>query len=443
MSTIHAWGSYVPYCRLDRAAIKPVAGRGGGEGTRSVASFDEDTTTLGVEAARRAVTAWGSDVRAILFSTPAPAYLEKTNATAVHAALRLPREAGAYDFNGSVRSGLAAMRAGFGERSPVVVVTSDIRGGLPGGADESGGGDGAAALVVSGGNGGVAELLAWSAVSEEFLDRWRIPGAAAPRMWEERFGEIRYIDCGHDAWLSCLETSGLVVEEIDHLVVVGTHDRAVAALTKKLGVARERVVPSLTGSIGNLGAAAAGIGLASALEIASPGQVIALVVLADGADVAFFRTTAALAEFKTGHTVARQAASGGLISYGKYLAWRGTLPVDPPRRPEPARPSASAASRSVDWKFGLVGKDGHTVVGRRGRIVAFTIDRLVYSESPPVVFAIVDFAEHGRLPVELTDCDPDAIEIGGRVEMTFRKLFTADGIHNYFWKARPVSVGSD
>jgi hypothetical protein len=28
------------------------------------------------------------------------------------------------------------------------------------------------------------------------------------------------------------------------------------------------------------------------------------------------------------------------------------------------------------------------------------------------------------------------VRIGGRVEMTFRKLFTADGIHNYFWKAR-------
>ena len=26
-----------------------------------------------------------------------------------------------------------------------------------------------------------------------------------------------------------------------------------------------------------------------------------------------------------------------------------------------------------------------------------------------------------------------------RVEMTFRRLFTADGIHNYFWKARPVA----
>jgi hypothetical protein len=28
--------------------------------------------------------------------------------------------------------------------------------------------------------------------------------------------------------------------------------------------------------------------------------------------------------------------------------------------------------------------------------------------------------------------------MGTRVEMTFRRLFTADGIHNYFWKARPI-----
>ena len=32
----------------------------------------------------------------------------------------------------------------------------------------------------------------------------------------------------------------------------------------------------------------------------------------------------------------------------------------------------------------------------------------------------------------------DQVAIGGRVEMTFRRLFTADGIANYFWKARPV-----
>ena len=73
-----------------------------------------------------------------------------------------------------------------------------------------------------------------------------------------------------------------------------------------------------------------------------------------------------------------------------------------------------------------------------GTIVTFTVDRLAYSPSPPVVFAVVDFDGGGRLPVELTDVDPDEVAIGGRVEMTFRRLFTADGIHNYFWKARLV-----
>ena len=44
----------------------------------------------------------------------------------------------------------------------------------------------------------------------------------------------------------------------------------------------------------------------------------------------------------------------------------------------------------------------------------------------------------GRAPLELADCGPDEVEIGLRVEPTFRRLFTADEIHNYFWKVQPV-----
>ena len=73
-----------------------------------------------------------------------------------------------------------------------------------------------------------------------------------------------------------------------------------------------------------------------------------------------------------------------------------------------------------------------------GTVVTYTIDKLAYSPSPPIVFAVVDFDGGGRLPVELTDVDPTEVATGDRVEMTFRKLFTADGIHVYFWKARPV-----
>ena len=137
------------------------------------------------------------------------------------------------------------------------------------------------------------------------------------------------------------------------------------------------------------------------------------------------------------------------------------IDIEPPRRPEPARVSGTAAARTVDWKFGFVGsrdpKTGDVFLppmrvsadGERtdqmepapmadvhGTIATFTVDRMAYSPSPPIVFAVVDFDGGGRLPIELTDTDLEEVAIGGRVEMTFRRLFTADGIHNYFWKGK-------
>jgi uncharacterized OB-fold protein len=76
-----------------------------------------------------------------------------------------------------------------------------------------------------------------------------------------------------------------------------------------------------------------------------------------------------------------------------------------------------------------------------GTVATFTIDYLVFSLSPPTVGVVVDFDGGGRFRCELTDCDPDAVDIGMRVRMTFRRFYTADGIHNYFWKARPLSDG--
>ena len=72
-------------------------------------------------------------------------------------------------------------------------------------------------------------------------------------------------------------------------------------------------------------------------------------------------------------------------------------------------------------------------------IATFTIDRLAYSLSPPMVVAVIDFDGGGRFRCEMTDVDPENVHIGDRVAMTFRRLFTADGVHNYFWKARPIA----
>src|SRR5271155_4449912 len=166
-SGIAAWGTYLPYWRLQRSAIAGVLGSGGGRGARAVASHDEDTTTLGVEAGRRtlAVGPGAGAVQDLFLSTPDPAYLDKTSATTVHAALGLGRACGAYDFAGSSRSALGALlqalgatSGGAGSGRTTLAVASDLRTGLAGSAEERDSGDGAAALVCAP-DGAVVELV--------------------------------------------------------------------------------------------------------------------------------------------------------------------------------------------------------------------------------------------------------------------------------------------
>ena len=439
MRGIIGWGTYLPYRRLDRSAIPAVAGSGGGKGTRAVAGFDEDSTTLAVEAARGALRGRDLSPRTVWFATTSPAYLDKTNATAVHAALRLDRSAAAYDVAGAVRSAVGALRAGWATSETALVVAGDVRVGRPGGTEESAGGDGAAAVLVGDDTAApvLAELVATAGLTEEFLDRWRVPAEPSSRTWEERFGETKYVPLATEVLKTALDAAGVAVADVDALVVAGLHDRACAAAARASGVAPDRVVDRLAASVGNPGAAQPLLLLAAALEQSTPGAVVVLLVLADGAEALVFRTTEAVAAYRPLRSVADQVAAGGSVAYGRYLAWRGLLPVEPPRRPEPARPSASAAGRSTDWKFGLTGAEG-VLAEQRGTVTTFTVDKLAYSPSPPVVFAVVDFDDGTRLPVELTDVDADEVAIGMRVEMTFRRLFTADGIANYFWKARPV-----
>jgi len=138
MNGIVAYGAYLPYFRLDRKAIGEALGGSAGKGTRVVASYDEDTTSMGVEAARAALRgAPGLAPAALYFATADPAYLDKTNATAIHAALALDDSAMAFDMLGSIRSAAGALRAATDAGRPTLAVLSDIRTGLPGGGGSS------------------------------------------------------------------------------------------------------------------------------------------------------------------------------------------------------------------------------------------------------------------------------------------------------------------
>ena len=477
MNGIVSYGVHLPYWRLDRSAITASLGQGGGRGTRSVASYDEDTTSMGVEAARRALSAAPDGVApdVVAFATTAPAYADKTNATAIHAALRLPDDVPAFDVVGAARSGIAASR--LARESSGLSVLSDLRTGRPGSTEEAQGGDAAVALLFAPDDAAppIAVQLASTSTTAEFVDRWRVPGESYSRQWEERFGEAAYVPVAQHTIERLLAEAELTIDAVTHVVVTGLHARAVRGTLAAIGAPTDSVVDDRSATIGNTGTAHWALLLADVLDRAAPGDRVLVAQLADGCDGVILEVTDEVEAFRSrrpeGASVADQLArTRDDLDHATFMTWRGFLQREPPRRPEPDRPAAPPSRRGNDWKFGFVGArdeggfvhlppgrvsvdsgaidamQPEPMADRRATIATFTVDRLAFSLAPPVVSAIVDFdtepgTKAARMQIELTDVDPETVRIGGRVEMTFRRLYTVDGIHNYFWKARPIDDG--
>ncbi|MEI8322665.1 MAG: OB-fold domain-containing protein [Actinomycetes bacterium] len=470
MTGIISYGAYIPYWRLQRSTLASALGSGGAKGARAVASFDEDTTSMGVEASRIALRGASEQYspQSLWFATAEPGYLDKTNANAIHAALSLQGSVSAFDCLGSVRSGIAAVQAAASGNA--MAVLSDIRTGLPGGSDESMGGDGAAAFCF-GSEKVIAEFLGAGASTSEFVDRWRIPGDKASKQWEERFGEYAYAPLVEVAFNEALKNAHLTAADVSHSIFSGLHARAVKAAPKSCGINLDTLSDDFAATLGNSGTAHWGAMLANVLDTAEPHQVIAVVVLADGVNVMLFRTTDELVAYRSRQesslTVQSQIAAGrNDLTYTQFLTWRGFMHREPPRRPEPDRPAGPPSLRTSAWKYGLYGsrdesgfvylpparvslKSGSIdkmemvrMADIRATIATYTVDHLAFSMSPPVVAAVIDFDGGGRFQCELTDVDPATVKIGDRVEMSFRRLYTQDGIHNYFWKAKPVRSGT-
>jgi hydroxymethylglutaryl-CoA synthase len=448
----HALIGYAAYLPRYRLAGADIALR---RSDRVVASFDEDSTTMAIAAAAAAVD--GHHVPTNLyFATSSPAYADKTNATAIHAALGLARESLATDMCGTGRSAFAAWRAAVSTGG--LAVTADVRVGRPGSPDEKFGGDGAAALLFGDGPA-IADVLGTTSLTSEFLDRWRSPTSLTGQQWEERFGAQRYgelIDAAVQRTLDAADVTG-----VDHVVLTCPN----TAVGKRAATLVKGDKSTRTSPIGFAGAADASIALCAVLDTADAGDTILVVSAVDGCDTLLLRTTDHLANARQPRSVDEQRCNGLAVSHLTYLSWRGLLELEPPRRPEPDRPAAPPSSRAESWKFGLTGTrceqcgfthlpptrvcrgcgatdrmTAATVAGLEGTVATYTVDRLAYSPSPPVVQAVIDVDGGGRCTLEIADAEPDRLAVGARVGFAFRRLFTAGDVHDYFWKARLVGV---
>src|SRR5262245_5176273 len=311
----------------------------GGRGERAVASFDEDSVSMAVEAARDALRGAPAP-DALLFATTSPPYAEKLNAATIAAALDLPPALRSAELGASSRIGLAALpprqdsaaagrppapSAAAGRRR--LVCAADVVIGAPGGARESGGGDGASAFLLGPDAEAAARLVASASATTEVLDVWRRPEDAFAKQWEERFGAEVLGPVLQETVTRALVAARLEPTDLTAVILDATNPRAVDALPRALRLKPEQLADGLLASVGRTGAAHAGLLLARALDRAKPGERILVASLGDGCDVAVFEVTERIAAARPRHAVDGWIASKrDDLAYNAWLKWRGILP---------------------------------------------------------------------------------------------------------------------
>jgi hydroxymethylglutaryl-CoA synthase len=472
MAGITSIGAYIPIYRLNREEIgKTWGGRGAG-GAKAVAGYDEDTVTMAVAAAINCLNRGGVDADGLFLATTSAPYREKMSAAIVASAADLKEECQAADFTDSLRAGTAALKAAYdavkaGSAKKVIVVAADTRQGAAKGTLEQTLGDGAAALTI-GNDKVIAEIENSYSLFNDFTDIWRTDEDKFPRSAEGRFiDEVGYLPTMQSVIEGLLKKSKLKINDFASVVYYASDARQHAALTRRLKLDKAQVQDPLYNDIGNTGTAAAFLMLAAALEKAKPGDKVLFAGYGDGADTFVLRVTEEIKKFQKNPVISQQLKGIMPITYGQYLTWRGLVPIEASTLPERSAISLQSRWRERKTIMALVGVKcqkcgtpqmnqlGQTVrvcvkcqakdnfepykfADKKAKLFTYSIDQLMPTLNPPGVNGVIDFEGGGRLIVEFTDCDVNKMKIGMTMEMTFRKMFTSRGIHNYFWKAKPV-----
>lgn len=471
MSGITAIGAYIPMYRLSRKVFAQSWGTGGGAGERSVASYDEDSLTMAVEAGLDLLKSHGAreEVDALYFASTTAPYGEKSAGTLAATAIDLGSGVRTMDFGGTIRSGTSALLAALdavnaGSVRNVLVVAADDRWGYPRSVMEATFGNAGAALMVSAGDAAV-EVVAQVSLANEINDVWRTSSNRFVTTWEDRF----VIQHGYDgttkkAIHAVLEKAGLKPADVAKAIVYAPDARNHTALIKGAGFdAQSQAQDNLIATVGNAGAAHVLLMLVAALEEVEAGQKLLVAGYGEGADalVLEVKHKPPKARAVSGHLAMKRV----LDSYEKYAGYRGIVQTEPaaPLRVEPY------AASTITWRdqsftlrlhgskcnqcgtvahpiqrvcYTCQSKDDYREVrlsDKPGTIYNFTRDHLAGGLEPPVLNTVVE-SDEGKCRVYAIATDAEASEavIDTRVEFTFRKMHELRDAHHYYWKVRPI-----
>jgi 3-hydroxy-3-methylglutaryl CoA synthase len=466
-----ATARYLPRLRLERSELlaqhrwMAPGLRGLARGWRAMASWDEDSVTMAVEAGRALQhAAAGAPIGSLTLASTTLPFAERLNAGIVAAALDLRESTPLRDVTSSARAALAELAAALQMPRDGVhaVLAAERRIARPASAQEMIFGDGAAGALVGPGDA-VATFVAHACAHADLVDHFRASGQDHDYGWEERWvRDEGYMKIATGTIRRCLEAGDVKAAEVAQFALPAPLARVNEAVARRVGLPAAAIVPAQHEAAGDLGCAQPLAMLDVALRRAAAGELILVAAFGSGCDALLLRRT-------DQPCPGREPDEGRAeTSYLKYLSFTGQIELDWGMRAEMDNKTALTAAwrdhaRAARFEGGRCSRCGtvqfprsHLCVSpgcraqdtqeplslaeRPARVLSYTSDFLAYTPHPPFQFGHIDFDGGGRVLMEFADADPDELRVGLPVRMVYRvKDFDRlRGFRRYFWKATPA-----
>ena len=443
-------------------------------GTKSIASADEDTITMGVEAGQDCLT--GIDPKSIdglFFATTTQVYTEKDSASLVATVLDLREDIITSDFTDSLKAGTTAVTRAMDtikankDIKSILVIASDTRVPEPSTMWEYGFADGAAALLIAEEDMLPVSIEDYYSISANVIGPWkRAEKDKFIRTFEVKMDAKFYMQNLIKVMSEILKRNNLQPEDIGGAAYYYNNPRLHGSISKRMKFAQGVAQNSVWFQLGDLGSPMPFMLLIAALRRPKPDAKLILAGYGDGADGILLqvRDKAKLKELVKNRMgiAAHQKTMITLKNYNWYLENKEIIEKDRYERKSSAvllwRDTAS-----VYKMYGIKCKNCGTIqypdqfrscykcraddqfepikLALKGTIFTFTLDHLIgggYYDTP-VPRCVIDLDGGGRILLNMTEIQKpqENVNIGMRVELTFRKEHESANFVNYYWKCRP------
>lgn len=462
-------GAYAPRNYVTAETIREAWGRFDGAGIRqkSVTGADEDTLTMAYEAARRALSAAGTDpgaVTSLVFGTTTPPTEVESATARLVSFLGLAADATTTQLAGSANVGVEAVTLGLdaGDGETVLVVASDAPRGAPDGDVEHGAGAGAAAVVLTADGAG--------AVTDRATHTATYPGTRFRPAGESETRALGVTQYDRRAYRETVggSVAGLDADPDPDAAALGGPDGDLPyRAADEVGLEPETIRAGATvHELGDAGAATPLLGLANALD----GGASRVLVVGYGAGS---ESTAVLVD----GDVPTASATEGTVerSYAEYLRLRGVVTPGEPegggayvsvpswRRTLPQRhrlvagrcrdcgslsfpPSGACSSCGTRDSYAEVTLPGTgtveaaTVIGQGGAPPEFVEQQARDGAYVSAVVAL-DGPDGGTVsaPMQVVETDGKP-GVGDELTATVRRVYTQEGVTRYGVKMLPVDA---